>query len=51
MKHNVDIFDGKSNKCGTMRFTTELIMVDYIPPTPSDDLDKKTMMILKIKEA
>lgn len=51
VKHNVDIFDKKGTKSGSCKFTTQLNWIEYKPPSPSDLLDKKTVMIIVIKSA
>ena len=46
-----ELFDEKGVKAGSCKFTTCFKWVEYIPPTPSELLDKKTMMIIIIKSA
>ena len=51
MKHNADIFDKKGKKTGNIIFKTEFKWQEYIPPKPSDKLDKKSQLRIIIKEA
>ena len=51
MKHNVEIFDEKKQKAGSMRFSTLLHWVDYVPPPPCELLDKRSMLRIVIKSA
>ena len=49
-RHDVPIFD-KKEQTGSIRFSTMLEWVEYIPPKPSDLLDKKSMLRIVIKSA
>jgi Ca2+-dependent lipid-binding protein len=51
LKHNVDIFNDKGKKCGQLLFNTQLRWVEYVPPQPSEKLDKKSVLKVIIKEA
>ena len=51
VKHNVDLLDDKGTKSGSCKFSTSFKWVEYIPPTPSKLLDKKSYMRIIIKSA
>ena len=51
LKYNVDILDKKNKKVGNLVFKTTFTWQEYIPPKPSDKLDKKSMLLVVIKEA
>lgn len=49
-RHDVELFD-KKEKTGSIRFSTMLEWIEYIPPVPSEKLDKKSMLRIVIKSA
>lgn len=51
MRHDVNLFDEKKKIAGNIRFTTMFEWVEYIPPTPSILLDKKSMLRIVVKSA
>ena len=51
IKHDVEILDEKGKVAGSMKFKTCLHWVEYVPPEPSQMLDKKSMLRVIIKSA
>lgn len=51
VKHKVDLFDAKHQVIGNLIFKSKFIWQDYVPPAPSERLDKKSRLRVIIKEA
>ena len=51
LKHDVDVFNTSGKKCGNIVLKTQLKWAEYVPPTPSEKLDKKSYLRVIIKEA
>ena len=46
-----DVYDEKGHRVGNIIMKTQLRWNEYVPPTPSEKLDKKSRLRVIIKEA
>lgn len=51
MKHDLDLFNDKGQKCGNVVLKTQFKWVEYTAPQPYERLDKKSFLRVIIKEA
>ena len=51
VKHSVDLLDKKGKKAGHIKFKTEFQWIEYIPPVPDTQMDKKSLLKIVIQEA